>query len=133
MVARTLLLRPRVIVADEPVSMIDASLRVTVLGNLLQLKRQYGISLIYITHDLTTAYQISDRIVVLYRGRVVEEGEPDQIVNRPQHPYTRLLISSIPEPDPDRPWADGELTSEDEALGDELELVSTGGQAVGGT
>ncbi|HET6319745.1 MAG TPA: dipeptide/oligopeptide/nickel ABC transporter ATP-binding protein, partial [Chloroflexota bacterium] len=80
MVARTLLLRPRVIVADEPVSMIDASLRATVLGNLLQLKRDFGISLIYITHDLTTAYQISDRIVVLYRGQVVEEGDPEQIV-----------------------------------------------------
>jgi peptide/nickel transport system ATP-binding protein len=106
MVARTLLLRPRVIVADEPVSMIDASLRATVLGNLLQLKRDFGISLIYITHDLTTAYQISDRIVVLYRGQVVEEGDPEQIVNRPQHAYTRLLISSIPEPDPDRPWAE---------------------------
>jgi ABC-type oligopeptide transport system ATPase subunit len=106
MVARTLLLRPKVIVADEPVSMIDASLRATVLGNLLQLKRQFGISLIYITHDLTTAYQISDRIVVLYRGEVVEEGEPDQIVNRPQHPYTRLLINSIPEPDPDHAWID---------------------------
>src|SRR4051794_31901708 len=74
MVARTLLLRPSVIVADEPVSMIDASLRATVLGNLLQLKRDFGISLIYITHDLTTAYQISDRIMVLYRGRVVEQG-----------------------------------------------------------
>jgi len=106
MVARTLLLRPKVIVADEPVSMIDASLRATVLGNLLQLKRQFGISLIYITHDLTTAYQISDRIVVLYRGEIVEEGEPDQIVNRPQHPYTRLLINSIPEPDPDHAWID---------------------------
>jgi peptide/nickel transport system ATP-binding protein len=106
MVARTLLLRPRVIVADEPVSMIDASLRATVLGNLLQLKRDFGISLIYITHDLTTAYQISDRIIVLYRGEVVEEGDPEQIVNRPRHAYTRLLISSIPEPDPDRPWAE---------------------------
>jgi ABC-type oligopeptide transport system ATPase subunit len=106
MVARTLLLRPKVIVADEPVSMIDASLRATVLGNLLQLKRQFNISLIYITHDLTTAYQISDRIVVLYRGEVVEEGEPEQIVNHPQHPYTRLLINSIPEPDPERAWID---------------------------
>jgi len=106
MVARTLLLRPKVIVADEPVSMIDASLRQTVLGNLLQLKRQFGISLIYITHDLTTAYQISDRIVVLYHGEVVEEGEPEQIVNHPQHPYTRLLINSIPEPDPDHAWMD---------------------------
>jgi ABC-type oligopeptide transport system ATPase subunit len=123
MVARTLLLRPRVIVADEPVSMIDASLRATVLGNLLHLKRQFGISLIYITHDLTTAYQISDRIIVLYRGRVVEEGEPDQIVNRPQHAYTKLLISSIPEPDPDRPWAEGELDDDDE----ELKLATTGG------
>jgi len=95
-----------VIVADEPVSMIDASLRATVLGNLLQLKRQFGISLIYITHDLTTAYQISDRIVVLYHGEVVEEGEPEQIVNHPQHSYTRLLINSIPEPDPDHAWID---------------------------
>src|ERR1700738_875391 len=106
MVARILLLRPRVIVADEPVSMIDASLRTTVLGNLLQLKRRFGMSLIYITHDLTTAYQISDRIIVLYRGEVVEEGDPEQIVNRPQHPYTRLLINSIPEPDPERAWMD---------------------------
>jgi ABC-type oligopeptide transport system ATPase subunit len=117
MVARTLLLRPRVIVADEPVSMIDASLRATVLGNLLQLKRQFSISLIYITHDLTTAYQISDRIVVLYRGRVVEEGDPEQIVNRPQHPYTQLLIKSIPEPDPERPWAaDEELDLDEEEV-----------------
>src|SRR6185503_549032 len=123
MVARTLLLRPKVIVADEPVSMIDASLRVTVLGNLLQLKRDFGISLIYITHDLTTAYQISDRIMVLYRGRVVEQGEPDQIVNRPQHAYTRLLISSIPDPDPDRPWADTDPGDEDE----DLTLALTGG------
>ena len=106
MVARTLLLRPKVIVADEPVSMIDASLRVTVLANLLQLKREYGISLIYITHDLATAYQISDRIIVLYRGEVVEEGDPEQIVKHPQHPYTKLLIGSIPLPDPKRRWGD---------------------------
>ena len=114
MVARTLLLRPRVIVADEPVSMIDASLRATVLGNLLQLKRQFGISLIYITHDLTTAYQISDRIVVLYRGEIVEEGDPEQIVHHSAHAYTRLLINSIPEPDPDRAWADNAVLDDDE-------------------
>ena len=106
MVARTLLLRPKVIVADEPVSMVDASLRVTVLGNLLQLKREFGISLIYITHDLATAYQISDRIIVLNRGEVVEEGDPEQIVKHPQHPYTQLLIGSIPLPDPKRRWGD---------------------------
>jgi peptide/nickel transport system ATP-binding protein len=115
MVARTLLLRPRVIVADEPVSMIDASLRATVLANLLQLKHDFGISLIYITHDLTTAYEISDRIIVLYRGEVVESGPPEQIIGRPQHPYTRLLIDSIPEPNPDHAWGEGStLDSEDD-------------------
>ncbi len=117
MVARTLLLRPKVIVADEPVSMIDASLRVTVLQNLLQLKQEYGISLIYITHDLTTAYQISDHIIVLHRGDVVEQGDPEQIIKRPQHPYTKLLINSIPLPDPERQW--GEVPPEIEALAEE--------------
>jgi peptide/nickel transport system ATP-binding protein len=106
MVARTLLLRPKVIVADEPVSMVDASLRVTVLGNLLQLKQQFGISLIYITHDLATAYQISDRIIVLNRGEVVEAGDPEQVVKHPEHPYTKLLIGSIPMPDPNLGWGD---------------------------
>jgi peptide/nickel transport system ATP-binding protein len=106
MVARTLLLRPKVIVADEPVSMVDASLRVTVLGNLLQLKQDFGISLIYITHDLATAYQISDRIIVLHQGLVVEAGDPEQVVKHPAHPYTRLLIGAIPLPDPNRPWGD---------------------------
>ena len=112
MVARTLLLRPRVIVADEPVSMIDASLRATVLGNLLELKRQFGISLVYITHDLTTAYQISDQIIVLYQGDVVESGDPEQIVRAPQHPYTQLLIRSIPEPDPDQHWGEDDMDSD---------------------
>jgi ABC-type oligopeptide transport system ATPase subunit len=106
MVARTLLLRPKVIIADEPVSMVDASLRVTVLGNLLQLKQDFGISLIYITHDLATAYQISDRIIVLHQGRVVEAGDPEQVIKHPQHPYTRLLIGSIPLPDPNHPWGE---------------------------
>ncbi len=117
MVARTLLLRPRMIVADEPVSMIDASLRATVLGNLLQLKRQFGISLVYITHDLTTAYQISDRIIVLYQGDVVEAGDPEQIVRSPQHAYTQLLIRSIPEPDPDQHWGedDDEQSEQEDA------------------
>ena len=107
MVARTLLLRPKVIVADEPVSMVDASLRVTVLGNLLQLKQEFGISLIYITHDLATAYQISDSIIVLHKGSVVEAGDPEQVVKHPQHSYTKLLIGSIPLPDPDQIWDDG--------------------------
>jgi peptide/nickel transport system ATP-binding protein len=107
MIARTLLLRPKVIVADEPVSMVDASLRVTILANLLQLKEHFGISLIYITHDLATAYQISDHIIVLHRGVVVEEGDPEKVVKHPEHPYTKLLIGCIPQADPSRAWGDG--------------------------
>jgi peptide/nickel transport system ATP-binding protein len=104
MVARALLIRPRLIIADEPVSMVDASLRATILGNLRQLNEEFGISLVYITHDLTTAYQISHNIVVLYRGAVAEAGDVDLVVRNPKHPYTQLLIGSIPLPDPDHTW-----------------------------
>ncbi|MDQ2784031.1 MAG: ABC transporter ATP-binding protein [Chloroflexota bacterium] len=105
MVARALLLRPRVIIADEPVSMVDASLRATILKSLSNLNQQFGISFIYITHDLTTAYQVSENIIVLYRGAVAEAGDVERVVQDPQHPYTQLLIGSIPLPDPKRPWA----------------------------
>jgi peptide/nickel transport system ATP-binding protein len=104
MVARALLLNPKVILADEPVSMVDASLRATILESLMKLKQELGISLVYITHDLTTAYQISENIYILYRGSVAEMGSVEQVIKDPQHPYTRLLISSIPLPDPDHPW-----------------------------
>jgi len=104
MVARALLLRPRVIIADEPVSMIDASLRATVIDSLKDLNRRFGISLIYITHDLTTAYQMSENIVVLYRGAVAEVGDVERVVKAPEHPYTRLLTGAIPQPDPKHPW-----------------------------
>jgi peptide/nickel transport system ATP-binding protein len=78
MVARALLLRPRVILADEPVSMVDASLRATILGALGRMTRELGIPVVYITHDLATAYQISENIVVLYRGAVVEAGDVER-------------------------------------------------------
>jgi peptide/nickel transport system ATP-binding protein len=104
MVARALLLNPKLIIADEPVSMIDASLRATVLANLRELRDTFGISLIYITHDLTTAFQICDDIIVLYRGYVAEAGDVRQVVKDPKHPYTQLLVGSIPRPDPDRLW-----------------------------
>jgi peptide/nickel transport system ATP-binding protein len=108
MVARALLCRPRIIIADEPVSMVDASLRATILASLQSLRRSMGISIVYITHDLTTAYQISDNIIVLYQGSVAEAGSVDEVIGQPKHPYTRLLISSIPLPDRKRRWgADG--------------------------
>lgn len=105
MVARALLLKPRIILADEPVSMVDASLRATILASLRDLNRRLGISIIYITHDLTTAYQISENIVVLYRGMVVEAGDVELVVREPKHPYTRLLISSIPIASAERKWS----------------------------
>ncbi|NJN83756.1 MAG: ABC transporter ATP-binding protein [Caldilineaceae bacterium] len=104
MVARAMLLNPKVILADEPVSMVDASLRATILESLVKLKREFGISLIYITHDLTTAYQVSQNIYILYRGSVAEVGSVEKVIKDPQHPYTRLLVSSIPLPDPDIHW-----------------------------
>jgi peptide/nickel transport system ATP-binding protein len=100
MVARALLLRPKIIIADEPVSMVDASLRATILESLLKINREFGISLIYITHDLTTAYQISQNILMLYQGAVVEIGRVDSVIQNPQHPYSQLLVGSIPLPDP---------------------------------
>jgi len=104
MVARSLIMRPKVIIADEPVSMVDASLRATILDSLMTLNRDFGISLIYITHDLTTAYQISKDVIVLYRGTVAEVGNVERVVQQPEHPYTKLLVGSIPVPDPDAPW-----------------------------
>ena len=106
MVARALLLKPKLIIADEPVSMIDASLRATVLDNLRRLHSDFGISIIYITHDLTTAFQISHNIIVLYRGSVAEAGDVRLAVKQPKHPYTRLLVGSIPLPDPQRAWTE---------------------------
>ena len=104
MVARALLLNPKLIIADEPVSMVDASLRATILGSLRRLHEERGIAIIYITHDLATAYQISDSIVVMYRAAVAEAGDVERVVKHPLHPYTRLLIGSIPQVSVTRDW-----------------------------
>jgi len=115
-VARALLLNPRLIIADEPVSMVDASLRATILESLRDLNRDMGISILYITHDLATAYHISEQIVVLYQGSVTEAGDVDVVIKDPQHPYTQLLVGSIPWPDPDRRWSEEEVSSRGEVL-----------------
>jgi oligopeptide/dipeptide ABC transporter ATP-binding protein len=113
MVARAVLLKPKLIVADEPVSMVDASLRATILDELRTLNKQLGIALVYITHDLTTAYQICDDIVVLYQGGVAEAGSVERVIRDPQHPYTRLLVSSIPLPEAVRSWGGDEIRALD--------------------
>ncbi len=104
MVARAFLLKPKLIVADEPVSMIDASLQVRILKIFRRLKEDYGISFLYITHDLSTAYQISDDIFILYRGSVMERGMIEDITQSPKHPYTQMLISAVPVPNPHVRW-----------------------------
>jgi peptide/nickel transport system ATP-binding protein len=103
-VARALMLSPHLLIADEPVSMVDASLRATILKNIHDLKDKHGISIIYITHDLATAYHVSDYVMVLYKGHVVEAGPPKEVIGDPQHTYTRLLIDSIPWPEVGRDW-----------------------------
>jgi len=113
MVARALMLSPKLLIADEPVSMVDASLRASILKNLYELKDRFGISIVYITHDLATAYHVSDYVIVLHAGRVAEAGPPAQVIGEPQHPYTQLLINSIPWPDVDRRWGTSESSADD--------------------
>ncbi len=120
MVARALALKPRVIVADEPVSMVDASLRASILESLLRLTRDLRISLVYITHDLTTAYQVGDSAIILYRGAIAEAGSVDRVIKHPQHPYTQLLVDSIPRADPTRRWGKGTVAAVSEDAGETL-------------
>ena len=95
-VARGLIPQPKLLVADEPVSMLDASLRMNVVNLFLELKEQYNVSLVYITHDLSTAYYVSDYIAIMYRGNVVEYGPSEEILTHAEHPYTQLLLDSVP-------------------------------------
>ena len=99
-VARALISQPKLILADEPVSMVDASLRMEIVNLFRKLRDEQKVSVIYITHDLATAYYISDRIGIMLRGFIVESGPVEDVLNRPLHPYTQLLKESVPEPAP---------------------------------
>jgi peptide/nickel transport system ATP-binding protein len=99
-VARALISSPHLILADEPVSMVDASLRMAIVNLFKKLRDEQGVSVIYITHDLATAYYISDRIAIMLRGYVVEMGPVEAVLGRPLHPYSQLLKESVPAPDP---------------------------------
>ncbi len=115
MMARAYLVKPRLIVADEPVSMVDVSLRSSILDVMTKLRDEDGISFIYITHDLATAYQVGDRILMLYQGTLVEQGLASEVLSNPKHPYVRLLIDSVPRPDPGTRW-EGEVELPDEGM-----------------
>jgi peptide/nickel transport system ATP-binding protein len=98
-IARALISNPALLVADEPVSMIDASLRASIVNLLRDLRDRLGVSIIYVTHDLATAYYISDRLLIMRRGQAVETGEARAVLDRPQHPYSQLLKASVLPPD----------------------------------
>ena len=99
--ARALVLRPKIIIADEPVSMLDVSIRAEVLELMRDIQKKNNISFIYITHDLATARYFGDRIIILYLGKIMEFGPINQVLLKPRHPYTQALIDAISEPDPD--------------------------------
>ena len=103
-VARALITKPSLIIADEPVSMLDASLRMSIVNMFRKLKEDNGVSIVYITHDLATAYYSADRIAVMLRGWIVELGPVEKVLGEPLHPYTQNLKDSIPQADPDKVW-----------------------------
>lgn len=107
-IVRALMASPSLLVADEPVSMVDASVRVEILNLLVELINEIGMSLMYITHDLATAYyvgaQTQGKIIILYRGDIMEQGLVEQVMVNPLHPYTKMLIEALPKPNPQERW-----------------------------
>jgi peptide/nickel transport system ATP-binding protein len=99
-IARSLILRPDFMVADEPVSMLDASIRTEIINLMIELQHRHGLTYLYITHDIAQARYIGNRIIVMYLGKIVEKGPIEDVIQEPLHPYTKALISNIPVPDP---------------------------------
>ncbi|MCA2493586.1 ABC transporter ATP-binding protein, partial [Vibrio sp. 2175-1] len=97
--ARALAVGSQIILADEPTSMLDVSIRLGVLNLMQRMKQELGIGFLYITHDLATAHYIAEETAVMYKGQIVEWGDTHAILKNPQHPYTKLLISAVPDPD----------------------------------
>ncbi|HLX77771.1 MAG TPA: ABC transporter ATP-binding protein, partial [Acidimicrobiales bacterium] len=97
-IAAALVLEPDVLVADEPVSMLDVSIRIGLLNLMARLREQMGVSFVYITHDVASARYVADRVLVMYAGHLVEEGPAEQLLSDPRHPYTELLLQAAPDP-----------------------------------
>ncbi len=102
-IAGALVLDPAIVVADEPVSMLDVSIRTEILNLMLDLRRGRDLTYLFITHDLSVAWVIADRIAVMYLGKIMELGTSEQVINDPRHPYTRALVSVMPTPEPPQP------------------------------
>ncbi len=108
-IARALILQPRFVVADEPTSMLDVSIRSGIMKLLLDLKEQLGMTYLYITHDLAVARYLCDRVAVMYLGKIVEVGPAEEVIRHPIHPYTKALVAANPVPDPEAPKAPIEI------------------------
>ncbi len=98
-IARALAVEPAVILADEPISMLDVSIRLGILNLMLALKRDLNIAFLYVTHDIASARYVADEVLVMYAGRIVEQGPTDEVLQSPLHPYTQLLLSAVPNPE----------------------------------
>ena len=96
--AQALALRPKLILADEPVSMLDVSIRIGLLNLMTQLRDEQGVSFLYITHDIASARYVADRLIIMYAGRIAEQGPSEEVLASPRHPYTQLLLSAVPDP-----------------------------------
>ncbi|OFW17460.1 MAG: hypothetical protein A3F70_13685 [Acidobacteria bacterium RIFCSPLOWO2_12_FULL_67_14] len=101
-IARALATNPKIVIADEPVSALDVSIQAQVINLMQDLQEEFGLSYIFISHDLSVVRHIANRICVMYFGRIVEEGPAEEIYLRPQHPYSKTLLAAVPRPDPDR-------------------------------
>src|SRR5699024_234945 len=122
-IARALAVEPQVMLGDEPISMLDVSIRLDVLNLLTRLRDEDGVALLYITHDIASARYIADRINVMYAGEMVEGGPSESVIHSPQHPYTRLLLDSSPNPDRGLSQDQGSLFDEVGDLGEPPSLI----------